>query len=363
MPLYEQILNNASQSLTQGVGNVVPLWKKILQGAQNIYQGSPAQQLSQVSKKYIEEPLYQRILKGQQRNFGLSQPQAERVLAKADIATNLVMGATAPLKVLKSVPDEMITLYHASPNLPIKGNWRENTYFAPTEQSARYYAESHHLGDIKVQQVKIPKSLLFREPSTGNYKLTKEFPVAQKTPTLLAQEAQKYKSAEEFMRAQGETVYHGGGNIKEIDLNKTNFNKTFYFSDNANYAKSFGGKNSIVNEFTIDPKANIIDLRKPNETQIQSIKDRIDIYKSKPAKYGESFSFHPYSDKQVIQGIRDGKAHFAELPQIKEILKSLGYDGQITAEVPYAKNIGVWNKNVIKTKSQLTDIWNKVNKP
>ena len=42
--------------------------------------------------------------------------------------------------------------------------------------------------------------------------------------------------------------------------------------------------------------------------------------------------------------------------------KKLGYDGMITQESKFGANYGVWNKNVIKTKSQLTDIWNKANK-
>lgn len=207
MPLYEQILNSAGQSLTQGAGNVVPLWKKILQGAGTLYQGSPAQQFAQASRKYIEEPLYQRILEGQQRNFGLSQSQAERSLAKADIATNLVMGATSPLKVLKSVPLSLakeaskntVTLYRAAPKFPTD-KFDKGTYFADSEQSARYYSESHYKGnpqDIKVQQFTLPKDQVFKEPSTGNYILKGEASVKSANPLL--QEARKYSNKSQFM--------------------------------------------------------------------------------------------------------------------------------------------------------------------
>ena len=186
--------------------------------------------------------------------------------------------------------------------------------------------------------------------------------IISKTESSLLQEAKKYKSADEFVKAQPK-LYHGGtADIKEINLNKTKFSKTFYLSDDANYAKSFGGNRSVVNEMVLDPKANIIDLRKPNDKQIQTIIDAINVEKAKPTKYGESFSFNPFSDKQVIKGIKDGKAHFIELPEIKKILKDLGYDGMITSEVPYAKNIGIFNPKVIKTKYQLIDIWNKANK-
>lgn len=175
----------------------------------------------------------------------------------------------------------------------------------------------------------------------------------------LAQEARKYKSADEFVKAQPKLFHSGTADIKEVNLGKSNFSKTFYLSDNADYAKSFGGKNSSINEMVLDTKAKLIDLRKPTEQQVSEISQAIQHEAGKPAKYGESFSLYPYSTTDVINGIKAGKAYFSELPQVKQILKGLGYDGQITAEVPYAKNIGIWNKDVVKTKSQLTDIWNK----
>lgn len=73
--------------------------------------------------------------------------------------------------------EEMITVFHASPNFPKSGKWRKGTYFAPDEQSARFYAESHHRGNIDVQRVTLPKSALFKQPSNGNYILNKEHPI------------------------------------------------------------------------------------------------------------------------------------------------------------------------------------------
>lgn len=73
--------------------------------------------------------------------------------------------------------EEMITLYHASPNMPTKGNWRKGTYFADTEQNARYYAESHHRGDITVVQVKIPKKLLEKMKTNNIHILREKYPI------------------------------------------------------------------------------------------------------------------------------------------------------------------------------------------
>jgi hypothetical protein len=159
----------------------------------------------------------------------------------------------------------------------------------------------------------------------------------------------KFDNAEDFIKAQGTTVYHGGTKIDEIGNISDDWG-AFYMSDNPTYAKSFGGNKSVVNEVVLDDSANLVDMRKPSAKLVSEIKSRL---KKDNAVF---------TDSQIVQGIKDGKAHFSELPEVKAILKDLGYDGQITSEVPWAKNIGVWNKNVIKTKQQLTDTWNKAHK-
>jgi hypothetical protein len=164
-----------------------------------------------------------------------------------------------------------------------------------------------------------------------------------------ATDPMNFKTADEFIKAQGTTVYHGGTKIDEIGNISDDWG-AFYMSDNPTYAKSFGGNKSVVNEVVLDDSANLVDMRKPSAKLVSEIKSRL---KKDNAVF---------TDSQIVQGIKDGKAHFSELPEVKAILKDLGYDGQITSEVPWAKNIGVWNKNVIKTKQQLTDTWNKAHK-
>jgi hypothetical protein len=73
--------------------------------------------------------------------------------------------------------DEMITLYHASPNIPTEGNWMKGTYFTDNEQDASYYAASHHEGDINVQKVTIPKRLVQKNKSNDIYILKEEYPI------------------------------------------------------------------------------------------------------------------------------------------------------------------------------------------
>ena len=193
---------------------------------------------------------------------------------------------------------------------------------------------------------------------------------------LLIKEAKKYKSAEEFVKAQPK-LYHGGSaDIKDIQLGKSNFQKTFYMSENPDYAKSFGGNKSSLNEIMVDSKAKLADLRKPSDDLVKQIED---IISSKPTgktvriqkpdgtfleipetKGGLSNPVH--SSKDILNGIRQGKAYFAEMPEVKKALKKLGYDGMITQESKMGTNFGVWNKDILKTKSQLEEIWNKANK-
>jgi hypothetical protein len=169
---------------------------------------------------------------------------------------------------------------------------------------------------------------------------------------------------------KGEVLYHGGSKIDEVKLGKGNFSKTFYMSDDPDYAKSFGGKNSVVNKMELSPNANLADMRKPSNDLINKIDEIANgtstgktlkiqrpngSFVNVPETPKDSVSFHPYSKEQVIQGLRDGKANFAELPEVKKILKDLGYDGQITSEVPYAKNVGIWNKDVVKKSKSLQE--------
>jgi len=189
----------------------------------------------------------------------------------------------------------------------------------------------------------------------------------------LIQEARKYKSAEEFVKAQPKLFHGGTADIQEIKLGKSNFQKTFYMSDNADYAKSYGGSKSSLNEISLDKNANLADMRKPNPDLIKKIEKAISGEKTgkiiKIKKPDGSYVDVPeikggssnavYSNSAIIQGLKDGKAMYAELPEVKQALKKLGYDGQITAESKFGSNYGVWNKDVLKTKSQLTDLYNK----
>lgn len=88
-------------------------------------------------------------------------------------------GNQAIMKAQANKGEKMVTLYHGSPNMPTKGNWRKGTYFADTEQNARYYASSHHNGDINVQKVEIPQRLLHKNNTNNIHQLLEEYPISK----------------------------------------------------------------------------------------------------------------------------------------------------------------------------------------
>ena len=139
----------------------------------------------------------------------------------------------------------------------------------------------------------------------------------------LAQEARKYKSAEEFVKAQKGNVIYRATDSKS---GYAELGNGIYGADTPEMAKLFG-KN--IEQIIIDPKAKIIKEGSPEyESLARAVTPRND-YKMNPELARKT---------ALARGI-DG-------------IKGIDPD---TGTV-------IFNDAVIKTKSQLTDLWNKVNK-
>lgn len=254
----------------------------------------------------------------------------------------------------------------------LKKFWDENNLGGNQAFGAIAGLEIDENGELKFNK---EKALM----GVGGLAVAKKAGVLPKAGSVsddLMKEARKYKSAEEFIKAQGTPVYHGGTEIKEVGNMRSKWG-AFYMTDNPTYAKSYGGNKSFLNEMVITTEAKLADLRKPSSDIVKQIEDIIS-----PKKTGKTFKIQKpdgsfievpetkgglsnpvHSSADIIQGIKDGKAYYAEMPEVKKALKKLGYDGMITQESKFGANYGVWNKNVIKTKSQLTNIWNSANAP
>lgn len=164
----------------------------------------------------------------------------------------------------------------------------------------------------------------------------------------LITEARKYKSAEEFVKAKGEPLYHGTSGQGATDISTNGFKITdkgnagsgVSLSSNKNISSEiFAGKSGKVIESFLAPDAKLMD-----GTKFDSI--ITDLVKNKKM---------PYKTPQE-QSIVDSLA-------AKQAQK-LGFDG-----VDWRKSgdgieslsdeVRVWNTDKVKTKSQLTDIYNQ----
>ncbi len=169
------------------------------------------------------------------------------------------------------------------------------------------------------------------------------------------------------------TVYHGGEKINQIDLGKSNFGRTFFVTDNFDYAKEYANKyknNGVVNNIEIRNDANLIDIKNAPKEVINKIREIgngkltgkiISIKKPDgsiiniPERTSASGGYGSLSFNETLDGAIRGKSHYAEDPNLVKIYKELGYDGMVSYEDigMRGKNIGIWNDNVIKIPNKV----------
>lgn len=162
----------------------------------------------------------------------------------------------------------------------------------------------------------------------------KQLPVEKTKPQVsLIEEAKKYKSAEEFVKSQGETVYRGGK-----DLSKENItNSGISVSKGKNVAEDFvKQKGGTVQEHLISPDAKIIDYADVPNVKLKNLND--------------------YSPELDTGNKKIWKDLEVEYQKAVDWAKSNGYDA---VKLPLEGETRVINPDILKTKSQLTDIWDK----
>lgn len=144
----------------------------------------------------------------------------------------------------------------------------------------------------------------------------------KKVVSSLEQEAKKYKSAEEFVKAQGTPVYHGS-KVSDI-IEKEGFK--LLPKEQRNMASAYGdGIYLTTSKSDAKGWGGMVNARIPPDLKLYKAVDS-DAYKI---------------DTQKL---------------VKE-----GYDG-VKVDRGNLQHIVIFNPTKIKTKSQLTDIWNKANK-
>ncbi len=152
----------------------------------------------------------------------------------------------------------------------------------------------------------------------------------------LIQEAKKYGSAEEFVKAQGIPVYRGGTDISKENITNAGISISKGRNVAEDFVKQKGGK---VEEIVISPNAKIVDYSNiPN------------------VKYKNLNDYSPELDNGNRQIWRDLEV---EYQKAIDWAKLNGYDG---VKLPLEGETRVINPDVLKTKSQLTDIYNQATK-
>jgi len=134
----------------------------------------------------------------------------------------------------------------------------------------------------------------------------------------LIQEAKKYKTAEEF--AETQPIYYRGGKGNN------------WVSPNKEFAEQYGK----LRQVNLSPNANLFDV----------IGDSVDELASE------------FLGEPVVDSLGSTDLWYQPSKEFADFLIKKGYDGFIND-----KNIFIANKDVIKTKSQITDIWDKAQKP
>jgi len=230
--------------------------------------------------------------------------------------------------------------------------------------------------------------LLFNpnEATLTKSQLTDIWNKAQTNPLL--EEAKKYKSAEEFAKAQGSELYHTtgskfdefnpkfkGSNTGEV---AGNIDQGFFFTDNMKAIDQF--KETLkkgssdwrgislapkdISEYRtitkIVPKEKFFDLTNPTNVKEAEFLSKYfgsesgEILKGKNAvEHIKSLIDQDVPGETLLDSLNEDFATFRKAIQKK------GYEGVITDMGGGQKEFVIFNPNKFSTKPQLTDIWNK----
>lgn len=155
-----------------------------------------------------------------------------------------------------------------------------------------------------------------------------------------------FKTAEDYVKAQGTPVYHGTpekfDNFSLEQVGKSTdsgmFGKGIYFTDDLKEATTYSKRGNKVGEV----KEVILDLKKPYIIKTKADIPEIDV------------------PMDTIEQMKVADKEYSRL--FTEKLQKEGYDGVIDMMSPGSKQYVVFNPSQIKTKSQLISEWNKAQK-
>lgn len=187
-------------------------------------------------------------------------------------------------------------------------------------------------------------------------------------------EARKYKTPEEFVRAQGEVVYHGTTHKWE---GKFREDKPIFITKDRKFAENVASQqtDNIINKLETERAPTgesyyptIKDYVIKKDAKIFSIYNKEDFTKlvnKLPDEFNITNHYiggrHKITKQNWLKNIKNNKNNWELLEgDVIDEIKKLGYDGWEATEKGVS-SIGLFNQKALQTKSQLTDIWNKAN--
>lgn len=221
------------------------------------------------------------------------------------------------------------------------------------------------------QQIDQVKSKLesYIAPNQGTQNPVSSNTASQQSEDPLIQEARKYKSAEEFVKAQGEILYHGtsakfdtkdfkGGYLtadKEYaDVYQSPSASSISYGEEGVKNKQSGTPRTL--EFVLSKDAKVFDYTKPENQAL--LKDY----------WGKSSMSYEYSQTKT------GQLDWTEGENLRQFFEEKGYkfdaimldeaggiDPESGLEVKRSPSLLVLNPKVLKSREQLTETYNKAN--
>ena len=118
------------------------------------------------------------------------------------------------------------------------------------------------------------------------------------------------------------TYYHGSPKrFSQFRLNQWKRGKAIFLTDDFDDAQSYG---RFVYTVKLDPGTNIFDFR--SSSHINRLTTWVEAYLAKQPPY-RGDNFYPFTQPQVLTGIKNGKWHYLSHPIITKALKALRFDG------------------------------------
>ncbi|MBT7929869.1 hypothetical protein HN682_08150 [Candidatus Peregrinibacteria bacterium] len=168
----------------------------------------------------------------------------------------------------------------------------------------------------------------------------------------LLKEAKKHKTADEFIKTQGDPLYHGtNADFKVFDKSKIGsatdeglFGRGFYFGNTENFARVAPRGRLAKNVMEVYPSSrNLFDIAKIKSKA--EMADLLDMSEAALTKNSDG----------IIMPVR------GQVNQFTSHVRDLGYDGVVVKRGGDAIETVIFDAENLKTRSQLIDIWDEAN--